>query len=132
MLFHIKSLEYKSFGIQPYLTCERFSLKQIKLFYTLRSKCYSAKINFKKMNKGNLTCRFLCNSEETQSHIFENCEPIKSKISYPMNINLQDIYGSIDDQIGTIKYLVIIDNVRSSIIEDSLPGGVNARTHVTT
>ena len=49
-------------------------------------------------------CTFLCNSEETQSHIFENCEPIKSRIGYPMNVDLNDFYRSIEDQIGTIKY----------------------------
>ena len=84
------------------------------------------------MNKGDLSCRFSCNSEETQSHIFENCEPIKSRISYPLNVNLEDIYGSIDDQIRTMKSLIIIDHVRKSMIDNVLPGGVNARTHVDT
>ena len=74
----------------------------------------------------------MCNSEETQSHIFENCEPIKSRISYPMNVNLEDIYGTIDDQIRTIKSLTIIDHIRRSMIENVLPGGENARTHVDT
>ena len=62
-------------------------------------------------------CRFLCNKEETQSHIFENCESIKSRISYPMNVNLEDIYGSIDDQIRTIKSLTVIDHIKRSMIQ---------------
>ena len=84
------------------------------------------------MNKGNLLCRFLCNSEETQSHIFEHCEPIKANISYPININLKDIYGSLDNQIRTIKSIYTIDQVRRSMIENILPGGVTARTLVDT
>ena len=48
----LKCVEYTSLNIQPYKTSEKLSLKQIKLLYSLRSKCYSAKANFKKMNKG--------------------------------------------------------------------------------
>jgi hypothetical protein len=80
------------------------------------------------MNKGNLLCRFSCNSEETQSHIFEHCEPIKAQISYPININLKDIYGTLDDQIRTMKSIYTIDQVRKSMIENLLPGGAHART----
>ena len=66
-------LHYEQLEIQPYLASSKFSLKEKQLLYSLRSKCYSARMNFKKMNKGNLGCRFKCVSEETQSHIFENC-----------------------------------------------------------
>ena len=48
----MKSLEYRTFGIQPYITSSNFNLKQVKLLYALRSNCYSAKMNFKKMNQG--------------------------------------------------------------------------------
>ena len=75
-------------------------------------------------------CSFLCQSEETQSHIFEHCRPIQSRISCPMNVNLDDIYGSIDDQVRTIKILIKIDHIRRSMKEDILPGGSTARTHV--
>ena len=70
------------------------------------------------MNKRNLMCRFLCNSEETQSHIFENCRPLKARISYPVNVYLNYIFGSMDNQIQVIKCLINIDNVRKLIIED--------------
>ena len=93
----LKSLEYKSFGIQPYLTCERFSLKQIKLLYSLRSKCYSAKMNFKKINRGSLKCIFLCNEDETQYHIFETCQPIKQKINIAPTFKLDNIYGTLEE-----------------------------------
>ena len=65
----MKALEYRTLGIQPYITSSKFSLKQIKLLYALRSNCYAAKINFKKMNRGDLKCIFLCEQDETQPHI---------------------------------------------------------------
>ena len=111
-------MHYEQLEIQPYLASSKFSLKEKQLLYSLRSKCYSARMNFKKMNKGNLGCRFKCVSEETQSHIFENCGPIKARISNPVNINLNYIFGSMDDQIQVIQYLINIDNVRQIMIED--------------
>ena len=78
----LKSLEYKSLGIQQYMISEQFSLKQIKLLYSLRSKCYPAKLNFKKMNKGDLKCTLLCSQEETQDHIFETCPAIRQKLDF--------------------------------------------------
>ena len=73
-------------------------------------------------------CSFLCQSEETQSHIFEHCRPILSRISYPMNVNLDDIYKSIDDQVRAIKSLIKIDHIRRAMKENILPGGSTART----
>ena len=75
-------------------------------------------MNLKKINKGNLGCQFKCDSEETQSHIFENCGPIKARISYPVNVNINSIFGSMDNQTQVIKYLIDIDNVRKLMIED--------------
>ena len=49
----MKDLNYTKLEIQPYMTNGQFSLKQIKLLFALRSKCYRAKLNFRKMNKGN-------------------------------------------------------------------------------
>ena len=89
------------------------------------------KINYKKMNKGNLKCTFYCNCDETQEHIFQHCQPILSRISYPVIVNLKDIYGSVDDQLSIIKNLTEVDRIRRLKIEDILPGGL-ARTHVST
>ena len=126
----LKDLHYEELAIQPYLTSNEISIEQKQLLFSLRSKCFSAKMNFKKMNKGNLGCRFHCDSEETQIHIFENCRPIKARVSDPVKLN--DIYGSLEDQIKAIQTLSKIDNVRKIMIEDILPGGLGARTHVNT
>jgi hypothetical protein len=126
----LKSVHYSDFSIQPYLISNKISLQEKQLLWSLRSKCYPAKSNFSKMNRGNLMCYFQCNSEETQSHIFEHCEPIRARIGYPLNVNLNDIYGPIDDQIRAARVLNTIDLTRRSMKEGILPGGFLARTHV--
>ena len=84
-------------------------------------------MNFRKQSKGNLQCSFLCNEEETQNHIFENCGPIKARISDLVNLN--DIYGSLEDQVKVVKIISQIEQVRKSMKENFLPGG-SARTLV--
>ena len=124
-------MHYSEFVIQPYLISSDLSLPEKKLLLSLRSKCYPAKMNFKKLNKGSLMCSFLCQSEETQKHIFEQCRPIQSRISYPVNVNLNQIFGSLDDQHKVINCLTMIDHVIKLMI-DILPRGDGAKTHVNT
>ena len=59
-------LVYKSLGIQPYMSNSDFSHSEVKLLYALRSNCYPAKMNFRKMNRGNLKCIFKCDQNETK------------------------------------------------------------------
>ena len=47
----LKSLEYTSLNIQPYLISEKFSSKQIKLLYSLRPNAIQQKINLRKCIK---------------------------------------------------------------------------------
>ena len=127
----MKDVHYEKFEMQPYIKNGSFTLEEIKLLFSLRSKSYPAKINYKKINKGNLKCSFQCDSDETQEHIFQNCQPILSRISYPAIINLKSIYGTVDDQLSIIKNLTDVDKIRRLMNEEILPGGL-ARTHVDT
>ena len=57
--------------------------------------------------------------------MFEQCGPIQSWISYSVNINLDDIYGSIDDQVRTIKILIKIYHIgiiMKECLRDLWPG----------
>ena len=56
----LEKIEYKTFGIQQYIISIKFSVKQIRLLFSLRSKSYPAKTNFSKMHRGNLRCRLGC------------------------------------------------------------------------
>ena len=109
----------------------KFSLedKKKKLLYSLRSKYYRAKIYFRKQHNGNLKSSFLCNAEETQKHTFENCGPIKARVSTQVDLN--NIYGSIEDQFKVVQTLSRIEQVQQSMKESILPGG-SARTPVNT
>ena len=128
----MSNLSYEKHEIQPYMISNRFNLREIKLLFSLRSKCFPAKMNFTKLNRGNLRCSFLCDSYETQDHIFENCNPIRQRIGYPHMVNLKLIYGSIDEQYSIIKILTRINNERILMKQDVLPGGFSARTPVDT
>ena len=116
----LKSLEYKSLGIQQYMISEQFSLKQIKLLYSLRSKCYPAKMNFKKMNKGDLKCTFLCSQEETQDHIFETCPAIRQKLDFNSSMKLDSIYGDVTEQLEAIQVFEKIDDMRTIMRKELL------------
>ena len=52
-------LKYNSLHIQCYMTDSSFTHNEIKLLFSLRSNCYPAKMNFKKMHKGDLKCFFI-------------------------------------------------------------------------
>ena len=116
----MKALDYRTFGIQPYIVSASLSLKQIKLLFSLRSSCYPAKMNFPKMNRGNLKCTFLCDQQETQIHIFEDCQPIRDKLDFSPSIRLNYIYGTLDEQLEAIVIFEKIDDMRRHMREDTL------------
>ena len=63
-----------------------------------------------------MACSLGCSSDKTPSHIFEECTPILN-ISGPGNIvNLNTIYGTLDDQKSIIKILVQIEDTRVQLI----------------
>ena len=71
---------------------------------------------------------FHCNVPETQKRIFEECQPVLSKINNPKTVKLEDIYGDIAQQKEAVKVFTQIDLIRNSLKESILPGGVFART----
>ena len=88
-------------------------MEEKQLLFSLRSKCYPAKMNFRKQYKGNLKCSFQCLDQETQTHICKNCGPIKAKLSD--SVNKKDIYGNLNDQIKLVKTLSKVDLIRKSM-----------------
>ena len=94
----LSDITYNQFVGQPYMNNKRFGVKEVKLMCLLRSKSYPAKNNFRKMHRNNLKCIFNCDSIESQSHIFEECEPIRSKLENPSSVQLKIIFGSIEEQ----------------------------------
>ena len=50
----LDEVNYEEFKTQNYLTNKQFNSKERNLLYSLRSRCYDSKNNFRKMNKHNL------------------------------------------------------------------------------
>ena len=72
---------------------------------------------FKKMNTNNLNCSLGCNSVETQNHIFEECPIIRNHIKLSNIIQIDRIYGSLEEQKSVIKVLIQIEDTRKLLIE---------------
>ena len=76
-------------------------------------KTLAAKINFKKMHRRDLKCIFLCDQEETQTHIFEHCQAIKLKLNILTTMKLSYIYGTLSEQLEAISVFEKIDDIRN-------------------
>ena len=124
----MKDLQYDKLSIQNYLISDLFSLEEKYLLSSLRSMCFPAKMNFRKMHKGNLKCSLKCDDDETQLHIFEACTPILARLDFPHTVRIKDIYGNIEEQRNAVKIFMKIDSIRSILLSDILPGGIVART----
>ena len=68
------NVKYTQLKVQPYLVKSNFNKEERKLLVALRSRCHSAKANFRKLNKGNLNCSLGCDTVENQVHIFRDCQ----------------------------------------------------------
>ena len=96
-------VEYKQFEIQSYLTTKTLNNEEKLLLFNLRSNCHSSKANFRKLNKNNLTCSFNCPNIEDQLHSFTICRPILSQVQDAYSPQYQNIFGTLEDQMKTIK-----------------------------
>ena len=92
----MNALEYKTFCIQPHKIINNISVEQIWLLFSLRSNCYSAKMNFLKIDRGNRNCIFFYKQQETQIHIFEDCQPIRDRLDCNTSVKLKYIYGTLN------------------------------------
>ena len=67
----IKLISYPKLEMQKYLSSKEFNNEQVNLLAALRSRMVDVKCNFRGKYY-DLNCRFKCNEEETQQHMF-NC-----------------------------------------------------------
>ena len=118
----LQDLKYDRLRTQDYLINGQFSQEEINLLFALRSKSYAAKMNFRKMNRGDLKCVFQCGQLETQSHIFENCKPIQNQLNYIPTMKIENIYGTVSQQKEAISVFIRIDHMRNLMKSDILPG----------
>ena len=108
----LNHLTYDSLKIQPYVTKNSYSHKEICLLYSLRSRSHPAKSNYKKLYQNNMQCSFGCLSEETQFHVFEECLKIREKLDKKENFKISFIYGHLYQQNAAVAVLVQIEENR--------------------
>ena len=119
----LDQVEYKELKIQEYLKSRLLGNKEKKLLYTLRSRCYDVKYNFKKMHKNVTQCRFGCFTLEDQNHALLECQPLNTKHKQTTKIEYSSIFSSIDKQIEAIKFFTYVDQIREHMKDHILPGG---------
>ena len=91
---------------------------EIILFFSLISGCYPAKFNFRKINKGNLTCSLKCDSEESQTHIFGSCKPMLDKHGVRSTPSFSNVFGTKHEQKEAITVLVVMEDIRIQILKE--------------
>ena len=124
-LSKIKTLEYTKLEVQEYLTSAMFNKQERQLLIDLRSKCHQSKENFRKLYKNNIKCRFGCDKDENQRHVFTECDKFKE---YDTNSgSYEGIFGNALSKKQTIEGFLKIDQARQQLT--LLPGEDNARTH---
>ena len=121
----LDSVNYDKLETQKYLGSKLLTNKEKQLLYLLRSRCYDAKSNFKKIFKNNIKCRFGCLVPEDQAHIFKNCPKLNSihKRNNNTNIEYNDIFCDVTIQIRTIKLFSGIEKIKLHLKDHLLPGG---------
>ena len=119
----LNNLSYKNLQIQPYLTSSRINNEESQLLYNLRSNCYNAKWNFKKMHKNDLLCVLGCSNTEDQIHIFMECKKTRNELKSLPVCDYYGIFGEIDQQIDAIKIFIEIDKLRNVMKKHISPGG---------
>ena len=62
----LNDVTYSELKLQPYLQDCRFNKEERKLLTCMRSRCYNAKINFRKLHRNDFKCKLGC---ENQFHI---------------------------------------------------------------
>ena len=112
----LEEVFYDKLQLQPYLTDRRFSTEERKLLVLLRSRCFSAKTNFKKLWKENLECSLGCSSNEDQRHIFTQCIwlPPSPEIIY------ENIYKETNEQKETIEVFLKKETHRKHLLDNLL------------
>ena len=59
---------------------------------------------------------------ETQTHIFENCKPILSRLKTTNPIKLSKIFGTLEDQCEVIDTIMNIEEIRKFMKENTYLG----------
>ena len=117
---HSKSenLECSTIKMAEYLQSGKFTTREKRLLFKLRSRTVEVKGNFPGQFK-DLVCRCCNLAQETQSHLLQ-CKELVSKLQYlkedTTNINEMYIYGSLDQQEMIVRIYSDILEARDNLL----------------
>ena len=112
----LESLKYEELKVQSYLTERRFSKNERKLLVLLRSRCFSAKVHFKKLFKENLQCSLGCSYNEDQNHIFTQC----IWLNHSRDIAYENIFKGTNEQKQAIEVFIQKEIQRKHLLDNLL------------
>ena len=101
---HSKTEKLNTYGLQNYLVSQDLSIREKKLLFSLRTRMFHVKTNYKKKYEFNMQCSLCDDNPESESekHLLK-CTKILSNLSDPIevqNANYEDIFSSnLEDQV---------------------------------
>ena len=120
---HSKSEKFASSSLQvaDYLKDPRLMKKQQQLLFRLRSRTLNVKCNFSNQYE-NVFCSTCKLFPETQAHLLQCPEIVKNMqnlVPKASEINENDIYGSLENQIKITRIFEEVLQIREKILEDT-------------
>ena len=116
----VKQIEYRTLEVQPYLTSDLLSQKQVQTLTAIRSHCLKGiKENFPKMQQLSEHCPLKCGNKEaqykdTQEHLLQ-CQGLGGESV----MKLSDMYSqNIVSQANLAKLTFKLKRKREQILED--------------
>ena len=114
----VKMLKHKGVKMQPYLKDSNMSTEKKQLLFKLRTRMFDVKENFSYLYLDS-QCTFGCNEGESQEHLL-NCSIIIkhcSKLSDDLEVEYEDIGGSLEKQIKFINLYKCVVDTRNDLMK---------------
>ena len=119
---HSKTKNLKTFTFQTYLQSGKFTTKEKKLLFSLRTRSIDVKTNYKNKHKFNMQCS-LCedeNDEESEIHLLK-CAKIIEKIGPNVNLanaRYENIFSDkIEDQVAITKVFDLVFKTKDVLMK---------------
>ena len=118
---HSKTSNLGNFSLQEYLKSENLSTNEKKLLFSLRTRSYDVKSNYKNKFKFNMQCRYCENESEVESEVhLINCSKISENIDPDVDLAdacYDNIFSEeIEDQVSITKVFNNIQRTRNILM----------------
>ena len=107
-----------SFRMKEYLKTEKLSTQAKKMLFQLRCRNFPVANNYRSMYD-DMRCKVCLDEEsvEDENHTFFNCQVLLEDTEVNKTIKFDDIYGTLEQQIRAINYLMPLIRKREAILE---------------